>query len=315
MPGRPRVHRSTSFFSGFCGLVAMSAVCACSGGASVFVPPATTVEAATDDASSPTGDDATPDDTSIIDLPDGAAQLEASSSDKTSHPVDAAAPTPSPYLLLWLRADVAVSTEGGHVASWGDGSGHANDARQMDENLRPTLEPTWRGGQPAILFDGVSAFLDLPSVFNDFTEGLTLFVVGDVADNANCPSFIHFSNDAESDDISLHLQPDNSFEYEVADQSLRSKLDAAPPKQPLMLGVVHEPSHQLQIFSAAAYAALGTMLLPANVLRAMNQIGRSSYSQCGLLSGHIAEIILYRRPLSADEKTSIEGYLRAKWSL
>lgn len=281
----------------------------------MFVPPVTNVGTTTDDASSPqTGDDASLDETTVIDLPDAEVQPDARTGD-AMRIVDAAPPMPSPYLLLWLRADVDVSSEGGHVASWSDASGHGNNAGQTDETLRPTLEPSWRGGKPSILFDGVTAFLDLPSVFNDFTEGLTLFVVGDVTDNADCPSFVHFSNDGETDDIALHCEPDNSFVYEVFDESLRSKLEAAPPKQPLMLGVVHQPNQQLQIFSAAAYAALGTMKLPATVERAMNQIGRSSYAECGLLSGHIAEIILYRRALDEYEKAAIEGYLRAKWFL
>ena len=53
-------------------------------------------------------------------------------------------------------------------------------------------------------------------------------------------------------------------------------------------------------------------MLPVQVRRARNDIGRSSYGACGFLQGHIAEIILYRRALEAPERTAIEAYLRAK---
>jgi len=55
--------------------------------------------------------------------------------------------------------------------------------------------------------------------------------------------------------------------------------------------------------------------LPANVRRARNEIGRSSYPECNALTGNIAEIIVYTRALAETERATVEAYLRSKWDL
>jgi hypothetical protein len=327
---RPPAAPRTSFLSGIAAGLAVSATCACSGGAYSFEPsidvvPSTNANMAADVGATPIDVatsrsviDAAPGNT-VVDVRVGPLR-DTGAADTTSRTIESAAPDamppiPSTGLLMWLSADVDVSREGGHVAIWRDRSGNGNDARQADVNLRPALDPSWHDGRPAVQFDGVSTFLELPSSFNDFSAGLGVFVVGDWASTTACPSFVHFSNGGEINDLSLHIETGNTFVYEVADQATQSIVDVAPAHRPLMLGAVQRPNQEVRLFSGGAASGQSTEMLPAQVHRAMNHIGRSSYFDCGLLDGHIAEIILYRRALDNGERVAIEEYLRAKWNL
>src|SRR5258706_3976184 len=113
------------------------------------------------------------------------------------------------------------------------------------------------------MFDGVSAFLQLPPLFGSFPQGFSLFVVGDVANGSDCPSFVHFSNGGENDDISLHIDTNNSVMYEVSNEYLSSKDDAAPPDQPLMLGLVHRQTHEPTPLWGGPTADTGPVKRPA----------------------------------------------------
>ena len=228
---------------------------------------------------------------------------------------DASSSIPPTGLLLWLSADVDVSVKSGHVAGWSDRSGNGNDAQQMVEAVRPSLDSSWHDGRPALGFDGVSQYLELPSSFNDFNLGISIFVVGDVGNSSFCPSLVHFSNGLENDDLSLHLEHNNNFSYEVAYESIASPAGTAPANRPLLLTAVQSQNQDTRLFGNGIPSGQKTMMLPAQVHRVQNDIGRSSYFGCGFLAGHIAEIILYRRALEAPERTVVEAYLRAKYNL
>ena len=236
-------------------------------------------------------------------------------------PADTSSPSDAPRtpsvppngLVLWLSADEGVVEGGNRVASWRDRSGKVYDASQKQQKLRPTLAPSWRGGLPAVAFDG-EAFLDLPAGFGGVPEGLSIYVVGD-AEGPGCPSFVHFSNGGEAEDISLHLEDNGAFMYEVADQTLLSSTGAAPRGQPLLLGVVHRPATDARLFSGGNAAGNAMMNLPTESNRSQNYVGNTTYALCGPLKGHIAEVIVHRRSLETAERTAMEAYLRAKWSL
>ena len=197
-------------------------------------------------------------------------------------------PIPPTGLLLWLSADVDVSVKGGHVAGWRDRSGNGNDAKQMVEAVRPSLDSSWHDGRPALGFDGVAQYLELPSSFNDFNLGISIFVVGDVGNSSSCPSFVHFSNGIENDDLSLHLEHKNNFSYEVAFERIESPADTAPANRPLLLTAVQWPNQDTRLFGNGVPSGQRTMMLPVQVHRVQNDIGRSSYGDCGFLEGHIA---------------------------
>jgi hypothetical protein len=50
-----------------------------------------------------------------------------------------------------------------------------------------------------------------------------------------------------------------------------------------------------------------------SVERNQNFLGRTLYLNCPTWPGEIAELMMYSRAVSSDERTSIEGYLTKKW--
>jgi hypothetical protein len=59
-------------------------------------------------------------------------------------------------LNLWLEASTCVVTSGSNVSSWGDLSGHGNDATQSFLSAQPAVAVSAINGLPAIEFDGVN---------------------------------------------------------------------------------------------------------------------------------------------------------------
>jgi len=222
---------------------------------------------------------------------------------------------PSTGLAIWLSADVGVVVTNGHVVRWQDRSGSGYDATQAVLMYQPVLASAWSEGRSSVFFDGIDDFLALSSGLADFSRGLSLFLVGDIVKEATCPSFVHFSNGGEVDDISLHREPSDTFQYEVADQSFLSEPDSLVLGKPALLTVVHRPDQRADLYSNGALSGEIPMVLPAQHSRARNDLARSSYVNCEFLNGHIAEIVLYARSLEDAERVKVEAYLRTKWAL
>jgi hypothetical protein len=252
-----------------------------------------------------------------IDQPEAASDAHPAIDACASNATAGACPSEIPPLglLLWLDANVGVESSDGRVASWRDRSGLKNDATQQVADYRPTLAASWHAGKPAIEFDGSARFLAMPTGFADFTGGLTIFEVAEISVDTMCASFLSLSNGGESDDISLHRMMGDEFEYECLDQSFATQPNEQPVLKPSLMTVVHHTDTRLDLYTNGALSGETMIALPATVHRAKNELGRSSYVDCAFLNGHIAEVVLYARDLSDEERVAVEAYLRKKWSL
>jgi chitodextrinase len=84
---------------------------------------------------------------------------------------------PTEGLRLWLKADSGVVVDGaGGVTDWADKSGAYKNAYGPDPSGRPLLVANAINGKPALRFDGVDDFLEIPKFMANATEG-ELFVV------------------------------------------------------------------------------------------------------------------------------------------
>jgi hypothetical protein len=56
--------------------------------------------------------------------------------------------------------------------------------------------------------------------------------------------------------------------------------------------------------------------LPEHTIRSANFIARSSYESCSTrFAGYIAEVLLYTRAVTSEERVTIESYLRERYAL
>ena len=69
----------------------------------------------------------------------------------------------------------------GGIPKWEDSPPRHNDATSPTARERPTLNAMWRAGKPSVTFDGTQGYLALPQGFDDFSQGLSLFVVAEAS--------------------------------------------------------------------------------------------------------------------------------------
>lgn len=217
---------------------------------------------------------------------------------------------PREGLLLWLRADTGVTlSRDQRVRSWADQSGNGLDAEQTGGNQQPELVNSG-GRMPRIEFDGEDDFLRLPVGFDDFSAGLSAFVVTSARTLDACWAVIELSNGSEIDDIFLG-QYSRTVQYEVLDEWVTE--GEYPVGEDLVLAVIHDTDQLVETRTNGNFAGDMMASLPSAVERAENFLGRSQYESCGYLEGSISEVLLYNRAVSSDELLQIEDYLATRW--
>lgn len=225
--------------------------------------------------------------------------------------------TVSADLVLWLAGPVSVTASS---LVWVDQSAYHHDATQSVPSQRPT--PDGNGG---LVFDGVDDHLALAPGFEDFTQGMTAFVVARPAHTSplHAPRFFDFAGSygtlADSILFVRFGAGDELFYQTYLGSTVGEFVDAPE--------AVHD--EQWQVFSLVAAggapASLVTSMLYVNgamvasgktevpnvITRASNFIARSNLGGIDTyLKGTLHEIRIYRRALGAAERGAIDAELR-----
>jgi tetratricopeptide (TPR) repeat protein len=221
---------------------------------------------------------------------------------------------PSPGLILWLRADAGLEAADSSVSRWADQSDGKNDATLKELGASPRVTASAVHGRPAVLFSGKNDDLRLPKGFEDFTAGLSVFVVGETPMEPGDPwSFIDLGT-AGTSNTSLKIQlgrrrDSEKVVYSVEDQEVQRRPYVevmAPVKGFEGISAIQEPSKAVRVYQRGLPLTTGEVLLPRKTLRTINRVG-------GEFKGHIAEILLYKRSLSELERLGVEAYLKDRY--
>ncbi len=213
-------------------------------------------------------------------------------------------------MLLWL--DAANSTLAtGSVSLWPDQSGNAMHAAQPLLGHQPTAGTT--NGKRFVQFDGVDDYLNLPSGFGDFTNGLSLFAVVRFDTDNFCPAILQLSNGSEIDDISFQRETGQGMAYEVLAASFMSGTGALPIGASRLVTMTHSAAAVATFRINGVQTKNQGFALPESKTRGQNFIGHTLYSPCDEFGGVIHEILFYKRELVPSEVAVVEGYLQSKW--
>ncbi|MFW5967155.1 MAG: MXAN_6577-like cysteine-rich protein, partial [Persicimonas sp.] len=231
-------------------------------------------------------------------------------------------PSAVPGLTLWLAADTGVSTENGRITEWADQSGEENDATgPSEDDERPELLVDRWGNHDAIYFDGRDDSLSLPSGFNNFENGLTLFIVARQSGEREDARFLELgrgaaddnivvSRDGRSDDLKYEVFEDENSAGEVIAE------DGLPGRNYSLHTISHDPDEGVEIFDGdESLATLDELTTPRNTERTENLIGGTNWSDVEPLEGYIIEILLYDGVLSKSDRDNINLYLADKYEL
>lgn len=240
-------------------------------------------------------------------------------------------------LKVWLRADVGVVTSGSEVTTWQDQSGNGNDfTGTAGSGNRPTFisSSVPLGNQPSIDFAGNGDhFLDDDGETN-YLNGMTEFTL-----------FLVYKSDETNSDQGLWIAQDPSG----ADEIFTIRYDASGANtggsftDVVKTGILgNDPDNQIESFSdiqttgaqitslhwesgtafdiyvdgilnnpsAAGTPPSGSIssATKAIVGKGGKDTGNNSWN------GQIAEVILYCKNLTEEEREKIEDYLSAKYS-
>jgi hypothetical protein len=225
-------------------------------------------------------------------------------------------PPVSDGLALWLRADLDVIHVDNVVSDWLDQSGAGSDARQLNAAASPSFLDEFRNGRPALAFDGVDDYLQLGAGFEDFDAGVSMFMVAEAFSSEVCSGLLELSNGPDAEDISLHRNSAAGLVFEVGDTWVPCNEDF-PEHVPLLVGGVQGVDGTMVTYAnGAACDFKEGILLPERTIRSANFIARSSYESCSTrFAGNIAEVLLYTRAVTSEERVTIESYLRERYAL
>ncbi len=208
---------------------------------------------------------------------------------------------PSQGRLLWLRADRGLETGVSDlVSSWSDRSGNGVTVTQANGAQMPRLDAIGPGGRAALHFDGNDFLARSSGMPTGSYTKVAVVALDDTASNNNVLSgasehaiFFGFTDRA----MIFHS---GTF----VTSSVSTPLDAwtvlvASYDAQTGLGTLHQDGVLVGTGTAAAH---GDPTL---------QIGAYGYGN--FLRGHIAELMVYDRLLTAQQHTSLNAYLQGRY--
>jgi hypothetical protein len=212
-------------------------------------------------------------------------------------------------LVLWLNAqqeqylDVDAQNR---VVAWNDLSTREHHATQPNSNERPALRLNSINTYPTVYFDGSQRLL-VPDVSAGWagTEG-TLVVLFRPADCAQY-TLIHQENGGVSEYWRYNGNGDGYFGF-----FCQGRYENYPPAMP-SAGI-----HLLTLIVGAQYAAyLDGVALPPREARFLlpTSLTIGTGGDAGYFRGDIAELALFNRALSDEERQLVEAKFRALYNL
>ena len=216
---------------------------------------------------------------------------------------------PTNGLKLWLRADSGITADqNGNISCWADQSGLANDACQSSMGNQPVLTANALGGLPVVHFDGQDDSLNLPNFASAFTEG-EVFVV--------------LKSGAHSDANTLWMMGDDYIwvpqEYPRGDGTIYETFGTRNGKQTGKPSQALDEFHSYDVSSKAGeyvtrlngrehYRTTGnTVFFPSSPILGGGVYGNHRFG------GDIAELLVFDRVLSDEERDEVGAYLNQKY--
>jgi hypothetical protein len=231
--------------------------------------------------------------------------------------------TPSilPDLKLWLAADrISGLVDGDPVTTWADLSGQGNNATQGTGAAKPTYKTNIVNGRPALLFDGVDDFLDVPAPIEALLQTSTksVFAVVKWVTLVNNTRIFTLANGAAQTRFSLGII--SGFNY-----YLIYTTGSATQSNSIMTGGAAPSTSVAQIFDVTQNGTALAGYVNGTLGNSVNDAGTTAPNTAGTVGSnqggslwanvYICEIVAYDTALSASDRARVRRYLGAKYSV
>ena len=227
-------------------------------------------------------------------------------------------PPPATGLQTWYKADQGVTSSGGLVSSWGDTSGHNNNAMQSTSANQPSLVANSLNGLPVIHFNGSSTQLALTRpISSDFTivvEFRSSQLFGSGTQWYNGAGLVDGEVSGVANDFGLSLNQGRVLGGTGSPDTTASSASAS---------YADSNAHTAVFKRVAATGALSLYVdgqLVGTATGGKQQLTSpprlvlgSLQTNLNYFSGDIAEVLIYSQALSDTDRQTVENYLRNKW--
>lgn len=209
-------------------------------------------------------------------------------------------------LVGWFKGDVGLFTDTGKttaatgesdlIAAWEDQSGAGNDLLQATEGDRPALNLAVLNGHNVVAFSSKFMRLASPVTMNAFTG----FVVA--KDTADSSVWI-----SEGDTTNSYIYTSNIVRFKSGSGT---QIDTGAITE----NEWHIAEGRTDGTTANAYHN-GTPSSDQANTEDMTWAAAGQYNGSALITGQIAEILIYNRALSTAERNKVEEYLNLRFGL
>jgi hypothetical protein len=217
-------------------------------------------------------------------------------------------------LALRLRASDGIEADdAGRVIRWRDLSGFEHDALQAEADRRPEVVPNVMNGQPVVRCDGQRRFLNLAGQVLTSQQFTVFAVVSDAGDKGHRTLFSNWNGGAGNSVTSV-------FFGLTTDSAVRLSDDFAGvgrvtnSKQPFLLTGVANEYGAVLFQNRAELAKKATPLAPRNLTTAY-VVGQQGNIDGEYWNGDLAELLVYDRALSDEERLAVSQSLAERYGL
>jgi hypothetical protein len=228
------------------------------------------------------------------------------------------APVPTGGLSLWLRADAGVTAgAGGKVSAW-TAEGSPVKATANTAEKQPTLAQNAIGGKPAIHFDGGTQILEA-NLNIDPAASPELTVISVFTSEVDAPTPLRKLYGADDGSYDRAAGLDDRAEgtnYTVfgGGAGVVGIFKLAPNTPYLTVDSYDQTKKKLNVWVNGAPAKQDQDIDHGAGLDNF-YIGGTGTVYHEPWQGNVAEMLVYRRVLSDDERKKVEDYLAAKYGL
>ncbi|HSH93314.1 MAG TPA: chitobiase/beta-hexosaminidase C-terminal domain-containing protein [Roseimicrobium sp.] len=220
-------------------------------------------------------------------------------------------------LQLWLKADSLGLTGGSAVSVWTDQSGSSNDVTQATGANRPTYQTGVINGQPVVRFNGTTQ--SLTSAVAIKPANITIMAVYRPTAAGSTPTVISQTYDAGATigwslraGAAANLTPYTDMNIGAA-PTITSSLTVTTVNTPYLLATTYD--------GVARKVYLGGVLKSTTAKTGGLTYGTVTSFSIGnhlgtnYLNGDIAEVLVYNRALSDNERQDVEAYVYARYAV
>ncbi len=224
---------------------------------------------------------------------------------------------PTSGLVLWLKADTGVTTNGdGTVAAWADQSGQGNAAAQTDSTLAPRLGVDTQTGKPVLEFDGTTRYLDVTSASLTLGAEISSFFAGRFADFATDRAVWTKTSAGQPRPWNFYVARGGTMTVLRGNNDGQDGVASAAPlaANQFLYGGFTVRGSQATLYSDGQMIGTGSFGYGALDAGTPLRIG-SRDDLATQFAGNLGDLLIYDHALSAEDIQTVNTYLTGRYGL